>query len=260
MSGLTFLYKQKIAVSASELECQNCAKELASKLRLPLAEATEKKFPLLLMVTPLRLELRQIGTTKTNPIYVDFLSRKMVQRYKYGGGRSQLIARAIGLKPGLKPTVLDVTAGLGNDAYVLASLGCQVTMLERSPVLVALLEDGLKRLFDNSTFAKSLKIKLIQTDSKDYLRTLGKNLEFDVIYIDPMYPLSRKSALPKKELRVLRTIVGDDSDAPQLLTLALQHAKKRVVVKRGFLAPAILGPKPDIIFRGQSTRFDVYII
>jgi 16S rRNA (guanine1516-N2)-methyltransferase len=252
--------KQKIAVAFLSADCKTKAAKLAEKLHLPLVRSDAEDFSLLLMVTPERLELHQIGLGKINPIYVDFLSHKMVQRYKHGGGRSQLIARAVGLRSGFKPIILDATAGLGSDAYVLASLGSEVTMLERSPVLVTLLEDGLKRLFANSTFAKSLKINLIESDAKDYLLKMDINNKFDVIYLDPMYPQEKKSALSKKELQILRALVGNDEDAALLLPLALSRAQKRVVVKRAYLAPAIPGPKPDIVFRGQSSRFDVYIV
>lgn len=258
MSNLSQL--QKVAITASSPECQERANELAEKLHLPIVARDAKKFSLLLVVTREHLELQKVGSTKVNPIYVNFLSHKMVQRYKHGGGRSQLIARAVGIKSGFRPSVLDVTAGLGSDAYVLASLGCKVTMLERSPILVALLEDGLKRLFANSSFAKSLKINLLNIDAREYLSMMNANKQFDVIYLDPMYPLQRKTALGKKELRILREIVGDDKDAPELLTLALAKAAKRVVVKRAYLADLIPGPEPDVVYRGQSSRFDVYIV
>jgi len=80
-----------------------------------------------------------------------------------------------------------------------------------------------------------------------------------VIYLDPMFPDSRKSALVKKEMRILREVVGEDVDATELLQLALLCAKRRVVVKRARLASIIEGPKPDLQFKGKSSRYDVYL-
>jgi len=197
-------------------------------------------------------------------IYVDFLSGALAHRRKYGGGKNQLIAKAVGIKSTEKLFVLDVTAGLGRDAFVLATLGCDVLMCERSKIIYALLEDGLKRAEKEEWF-RALSLKLICIDAIDYLQTITETLSPtptfipDVIYIDPMFPERTKSALVKKEMRILREVVGDDVDSEKLFQLALTVAKKRVVVKRSALAPTITEDKPDIIFKGSSSRFDVYL-
>src|SRR5688572_20080391 len=93
-----------------------------------------------------RLSLIPTGKNAPGPIYADFLTGAAAHRRLHGGGRGQPIARAIGLKPGVKPpSVIDATAGLGRDAFVLACLGCEVTLLERSPTVAALLRDALER-------------------------------------------------------------------------------------------------------------------
>ena len=78
-------------------------------------------------------------------IYVDFVEGELAHRRKFGGGKGQMIAKAVGLNKGFVPTILDATAGLGADAFVLASLGCEVKMIERSPLARLLLADGLER-------------------------------------------------------------------------------------------------------------------
>ncbi len=190
------------------------------------------------------------------PITVDFLSGKVRHRYLFGGGQGQLIARAVGVKKLKLPTVLDLTAGLGQDAFVLAALGCHVTMLERCDFIAKLLDDGLKRLSAHPDFA-SFPLKLIQADSREYLRQLDESP--DVIYLDPMYPDTGNTALNKKEMRVLRELVGDDVDAQEVFELALTKAKKRVVVKRPRKGQYLTARKPDIEFLGKSSRFDVYL-
>jgi 16S rRNA (guanine1516-N2)-methyltransferase len=212
-----------------------------------------------LIQTEHRLELHDTLDKRSKPLYVDFLHGPLAHRRKYGGGRGQLIARAVGAT-GRSPTplrVLDATAGLGRDAFVLASLGCKMYLLERSPIIAALLQDGLKRAQTDPEFA-NIDMQLTVTDAIAYLKICKR--KYDVIYLDPMFPTRTKSALVKKEMRILRDLVGEDIDAEKLLKLALKIASKRVVVKRPKLAPAIPGPEPTLKFVGKSSRFDVYIL
>ena len=89
------------------------------------------------------LELRQAGPHAPGPVRVDFLTGALAHRLRYGGGRGQPLARAVGMKAGVSPSIWDATAGLGRDALVLASLGSRVTLCERAPVLAALLDCAL---------------------------------------------------------------------------------------------------------------------
>ena len=211
-----------------------------------------------LVQTPARLELH-IDDQSLGPIYVDFLNGALAHRRQYGGGRGQLIAKAIGIKPKTQLSVIDATAGLGRDAFILALLGCNVTMCERSPVIYALLNDGLQRA-RQVTWFQTLKLVLHELDGKTLLAKINEKDKPDVIYLDPMFPERTKSALVKKEMRALKAVVGDDLDAAELLNIALKKAKKRVVVKRSKLAPTITDQKPDLQYKGKSSRFDVYLI
>lgn len=244
------------AIAAQNKHCSAKAKRLALKLNLPFVAIDNHDYPTLLVVTDTRLELRLTEPKSPGPVYVDFLSGTLAHRRQFGGGRGQLIAKAIGIQPKKQLSVLDVAAGLGRDAFVLANLGCKVTMIERNPIIAALLQDGLKRAKEEEWF-KTLTLKLIEDDAIHFLKNL-KNLP-DVIYIDPMFPTRKKSALVKKEMRVLRHVVGEDEDVAALLSLAITKAKKRVVVKRSRLAPTIQGCEPDLVFQGKSSRFDVYL-
>lgn len=189
---------------------------------------------------------------------VDFLSAQHEFRRLHGGGRGELIAKAVGVKGEASLTVLDLTAGFGRDAYVLACLGCNLTMIERSEIIFRLVEDAIKRASVDDDF-KKLHLKLILADAREYINTLDEKNYPDVIYLDPMFPERKKSALVKKEMRILKAVVGEDEDADLLLVLALKKAKKRVVVKRPRHAVPLNGPKPDVVFPGKSSRFDVYL-
>lgn len=192
-------------------------------------------------------------------VHIDFVHGKLAHRRQFGGGRGQALTKAIGMKHGINPTVVDATAGLGRDAFILASLGAQVTMVERSPILAALLEDGLQRLANESELSDCAQLQLVHANAIEWLQQQSKkNIRPEVVYLDPMYPHRSKSALVKKEMRVLRALVGDDDDAGLLLQAARQCATKRVVVKRPKGAPQVGNGKPSGNVQSKNTRYDIY--
>ncbi len=201
---------------------------------------------------------RQYG----KPLSVDFVSGKAAHRRQFGGGRGQLVAKACGLTKGITPSVVDATAGLGRDAFVLASLGAQVLMIERVEAIAALLQDGLERAASaDETALIAGRMALRRGDAAEQLAALIADAEFapQVIHLDPMFPHREKSALVKKEMRVFRELAGDDDDAPRLLAAALEVATHRVVVKRPRKAPPIAGPAPQHTLEGKTSRYDLYV-
>ena len=196
------------------------------------------------------------------PLKVDFTAGKVAHRRQFGGGRGQLVAKACGLSGGITPSVVDATAGLGRDAFVLASLGAEVLLIERVPAIAALLEDGLKRAqCDQQTAAIAARMRLCTGDATQALATLVDEAGFapQVVHLDPMFPHREKSALVKKEMRLFRELAGDDQDAPRLLEAALATATHRVVVKRPRKAPPIAGPAPQHVIEGKTSRYDLYV-
>lgn len=211
-----------------------------------------------LVLTPDNLQLRKIDEPKLGGIFVDFVSGAMAHRRKFGGGRSEAVAKAVGIKKGYIPSVVDATAGLGRDAFVLAALGCEVRMLERHPVVAALLDDGLQRGYADAEIGPWLKqrMSLIHASSIHALETISP--QPDVVYLDPMYPHRQKSALVKKEMRVFQSLVGADNDADALLEPALALAKRRVVVKRPDYAEPLAGKVAEAAVTTKNHRFDIY--
>lgn len=235
------------------------AAELAKRTSLPLATMGPSCAELLLAVTPTRLELRTVGPNRTGPVFVDLLGGPVGQRRGVGSLRRQLIARAIGFKhAGLR--VVDATAGLGRDAFLMAWLGCHVTAIERSPVIAALLADGLNRAAAEPALAEAVssRLRLVEGDARDLLPRLAADQPPDVTYVDTMFSPKAKSALARKEMRICRLVTGDDEDASELVATALAHTVSRVVVKR-WLRSAALRANPDITYRGKTIRYDVYL-
>lgn len=208
---------------------------------------------------------------KLHFLNVDFVHGANAHRRLYGGGKSQAIAKALGVDTKFKPNVLDATAGQGGDAFVLASLGCKITMFERSPVAFALLQSALTNALgfvesdqlkggDNDDFALAETINRMSLQFRNLADGSSELVDqHDCVYLDPMFPERKKTAAVKKEMRVFHDVIGADPDSDKLLECARDVAKYRVVVKRSKSAPFLNQKEPTYQLKGKSTRFDIYV-
>jgi len=197
-----------------------------------------------------------------HPIRADFVTGAVAHRRRYGGGRGQLVARACGFGKGVVPQIVDATAGLGRDAFVLASLGAEVLMIERVAAIHALLQAALWQALNDEEVAEIAgHLSLRHADSATSMAQAVSDWPHQpqVVHLDPMFPHREKSALVKKEMRVFRELAGDDVDAPRLLEAALDVATHRVVVKRPRKALPIEGPPPQHVIEGKTSRYDLYV-
>ncbi|HSW44730.1 MAG TPA: class I SAM-dependent methyltransferase [Phycisphaerae bacterium] len=247
-----------VCVDSDRTSRRSAAHALAERFGVPAAALDSPGFEAFLVVTDDRLELRAANAPGMGPVYVDFLTGAMRRRQREPGSAGQMIARAVGYK-GQPLRIVDATAGLGRDAFLLAGLGCTVTAVERSPIVAALLADGLRRAADDPEVGPILRdrLLLVEADARAFLESLSETNRPDVVYIDPMFPHRTKSALVKKEMRLCRLAAGDDPDADELFRVALTVARSRVVVKRRLRAP-VLVREPAFSYKGRAVRFDVY--
>lgn len=192
--------------------------------------------------------------------FIDFVGGKVGYRLRSREGRDQALLRAIGLKKGaLLPTVVDATAGLGRDAFLMASHGVMVTMIERAPIMHAALGDAMARAQAAGDIYADIisRMTLLHGDSITLLPTLSP----DAVLVDPMHPPRGKSALVKKEMRILREVVGEDVDQIALMQAALGSGAKRVVLKWPQNAPPMPGIRaPSHSIDGKTTRYDVFMM
>ena len=213
-----------------------------------------------LQLTPDHLQLLQSTKNSCGPIFVDFISGQVAHRRHFGGGKGQAIAKAVGLNKIANPLILDATAGMGKDAFIFASLGARVILMERSPISAALLTDGLRRAAEDATIQDIIRrMTFIFCDAQQLGQTLQLKEIPDVIYLDPMFPHRKNSALVKKEMLAFQKLIGADSDSDKLLDICRRIAKKRVVVKRPMSAPFLNDCKPGYSMKMKKHRFDVYI-
>ena len=249
------------------------ARQLAGQLQLPYIalSATEKPsleltpamaFSCLLIVDEQGVALRLTDDAAPGAVRCDFVAGALAHRRKYGGGKKQDLCRAIGLDKRADLSVLDMTAGLGRDAFVLASLGARVSLVERNPAVWALLADGLQRARQHGEQNDAGLLAIIQRmqlRSGDSTILLAEdNTQPDVVYLDPMFPTRQKSAKVKKEMQAFHILVGEYDDTGQLLSVALEQARYRAVVKRPTAAPHLAGKEPNYSIAGKSIRYDIY--
>lgn len=234
----------------------------SQQLSLPLAEVPPSS-GLYLIYDAQGLSLAHADLPAVQPVRVDFSAGAMAHRLRQGGGRGQALAKACGLKSGISPRILDATLGLATDAVVLTSLGCQLMGIERHPWVAALVQDALQRVKGDTELAwLEERFQLLKGDSTLGMASLVAAEKFapQVVYLDPMFPSSEKSAQVKKEMQFFRDLVGPDLDANLLLEQALDLASHRVVVKRPRKAPDLAGKKPSFSLIGKANRFDIYAL
>lgn len=199
--------------------------------------------------------LCQVG--QKGRVRVEFASGAARHRRVQGGG--ELLAKAVQAKQ--QPVVWDATGGLGRDAFVLAGLGLQLVVFERNQSVFALLRDGIRRgMMCVETAAILARMSLVQGDAAGLMpQWVQAHGAPDVVYLDPMYPERQKSAAVKKEMAYFHDLVGVAQNDDALFKVALQTAKRRVVVKRPANGMFLCDAKPDYQYLGKAIRFDVYV-
>lgn len=234
---------------------------LAQHLSLPLFDAGAALPPnciAYLRYFDNKLQLFPAGG-QSGPIAVDFAGNATAHRLRSGG---ELIVKAVRGRSKEALHVIDATAGLGRDSFILAAHGFRITAFEREPVIAALLADGLQRALvaDDAAIREiAQRISLQAADACEHLTGVTDNV--DVVYLDPMFPHSDKNALVKKDMRLFQQLFATrdrDDEAERLLANARHAARLRVVVKRPVKAQPLAAIEPAYTIAGKSVRFDVY--
>lgn len=266
-------------------------------LGLPLLAADESRDGLALVCDEAGILLERRSGRQRTRLTISFMSGALQYRARLHSARSEMLVRACAVpNDGTPWRIVDATAGLGRDAFLLAFCGAEVTLVERHPVLALMLAQALDELAlgakqqatsqDPGTAGAAVGDALLQRDAADdfhgrpavaarlhlfeqdavaCLQALSGDERPDVVYCDPMFPPRSKSAAVSGEMQILHRLVGDTADAGELLAAALRCARRRVVVKRPLRAPALLAAgleniHPSYALSGRTSRFDVYLI
>ena len=249
-----------IAITASDKSLTKQAQLIAKQWSFDFVSCSSELFQL--QLTAQRLQLIQTGDMSPGPVHVEFSCGQAAHRRHYGGGKGQTIAKAVCLSSSQVPLILDATAGLGRDAFVFASLGARVILVERSAIAAALLADGMQRASSDKEISAIIsRMQLIYADALELMPKLASEHSQtpDVVYLDPMFPHRKKTAAVKKEMSSFQHLVGADCDSDHLLAAAMQLARKRVVVKRPIKAPLLANKSASFSLPMKKHRFDIYL-
>ena len=248
----------------SDQQFNQRAKFLAEQLSLPILVRNKidsneiNKYQFNLFFEKGALKLIDNNDQGAGPIWVDFTKGKAAYRHKHQGKGKLPISKACGIRHGNRPSIIDATAGLGQDAFILAGLGCDVICIEQNPVVAALLEDGIARARDFAQWTQDIvnRMTLLIGRAEELLVTNTA----EVIYLDPMFPhqQNKKHAKVKKGMHLFRTFPGTSSDELSLLTVALQCATDRVVVKRPDWSSPLASQQATYQIVSKNHRYDVY--
>ncbi len=254
---------------------QKRVKALSQELSLPLAGGGSRDSSGVLCVSRDRLSVvLKDASGEESELQVDW-SRLDTASQAGGSLRQPLIRAVLGRNRRCSGSVvLDCTAGLGRDAWILAALGCSVVAVERHPLIYALIRDSLARAGIHRP-AAARRMRLCHAEAREILAVLavrnrgeavGAPAGFlpvpDAVYFDPMFPgHEKRKTAEKKSMRLLRAVVGGlESDQSELLGLALAAARSRVILKRPEKAPVLLSGtiRPSHQIRGRGMRYDIY--
>lgn len=187
-------------------------------------------------------------------VSVDF--SKLLRRTNQSNPHGELIVKAAKIKGNDNPTVIDATAGLGEDSFILAAAGFRVTLCEYNPVICALLEDGIERAKKTPGLSQAAnRMTVYKGDSIKYMFSLNKSP--DVVVLDPMFTERQKSALVKKKFQLLQQLERPCSNEEELLSAAIGVNPRKIVIKRPLKGAFLAGRKPDYSLSGKAIRYDV---
>ena len=193
------------------------------------------------------------------PFYVDFYS--LAPRVHHAKIQQELLIRAAKVQActgDTPPILIDATAGFGEDGFLFAAAGFQVTLCEQNVLIAFLLQEALTRSAQVPELAHICqRLSLHRGDSVDFLLHLDRQPA--VVYLDPMFPARQKNAKIKKKLQIMQLIEQPCPSEQRLFAAALSVLPQKIVVKRPVKGPSLAGLTPAFFLKGKAVRFDVYL-
>ena len=190
--------------------------------------------------------------------YQGDFAETMMHRVTNGRLQHEMLVKAASSeKEGRK--AIDATAGMGEDAFLLAAQGYEVTLYEQNPVVAALLKDAIRRAKKNQILKDIAgRMKVVEADS---VESMSKLLDpVDVIYLDPMFPKRQKSGLINKKLQLIQKLEPPCSEEKDLFDAAIKAGPSRIIVKRPLKSVYLDGREPSYILKGKAIRYDCYVM
>lgn len=190
--------------------------------------------------------------------YQGDFAETMMHRVTNGRLQHEMLVKAASSeKEGRK--AIDATAGMGEDAFLLAAQGYEVTLYEQNPVVAALLKDAIRRAKKNQILKDIAgRMKVVEADSVECMSKLLDPV--DVIYLDPMFPARQKSSLINKKLQLIQKLEPPCSEETDLFDAELKVGPSRIIVKRPLKSEYLAGREPSYTLKGKAIRYDCYVL
>lgn len=251
------------------------AKALADRMKVELTSSREK-----IGDDDLHLELSDEGLSLrhgTLSMSGDFT--ELIPRIKKSNLDNEMLVKAARLKnytgSGM-PVLLDATAGMGEDSFILAAAGFKVILYEYDVIIASLLEDALLRASQKAETAHiAARMELRIGDSIAAMNALDPNVKsgteddrieadaaegkINVILLDPMFPARTKSAMVKKKFQLLQQLEKPCADEDDIMKAAIMACPDKIIIKRPAKGPYLAGMKPDYSMDGKAIRYDCMI-
>ena len=146
---------------------------------------------------------------------------------------------------------------MGEDAFLIAANGYDITLHEQNPVVALLLKDSLRRAKKHPELKDIVsRMHVVEGDSTVILS--NRIDPIDLIYLDPMFPGRQKSGLIGKKLQLIQKMESPCNTEHELFDAAIKANPSKIVVKRPLKAPFLAGRKPNYSLDGKAIRYDCY--
>ncbi len=194
---------------------------------------------------------------------------KLIKRIKPSALYKELLVRAVKIKGKDHLRVLDCTAGLGEDSFLLAAAGWDVVLCEYNPTIYALLADTVQRAQLSETIGEiGNRMHCVNMDGKEVCEKISRKeiigdvgvFSPDVIFLDPMFPEKTKNSLTNKKLQLFQKLECPCTAEEELFSAALLTGAKKVVVKRPIKGEYLAGKNPGHSISGKTVRYDCYVL
>ncbi len=245
--------ENKIVVCYAEEKFREKAEKLAKKLNTEIKSG--------MIENELALLYDERGLTLTDgdlEVRGDFTENR--NRLSENNLRQEFLVKAVKSKNmGENPLVVDATAGLGEDSILLAAAGYRVIMFEYNPVICALLEDAMDRAREIDELREVInRMTLVEGDSTEKMSEINERPE--AVFLDPMFPERKKSALVKKKFQLLQRLERPATNERELYDEAVGLKPKKIVIKRPLKGPVLEGTKPSYSIKGKAIRYDCILL
>ena len=191
-------------------------------------------------------------------LVIDFLDKKLAK--KIANKKQNLLFKTFVSQKSQEKnlTILDMTAGLGKDSFMLASFGFNVLGCEQNSCVYKALKNAKEEL-DKIDFAVAKRLNFLEVNSFEFLKKTTD--VFDYIYFDPMFDAINDKTKAKKQMQFLRELTKTDNHEKQIVqsfNLARKKCAKFVIFKR-HKRDNYFAKEHHSVLLANSVRFERYL-